>query len=380
MLRPHVPQLVDEVTATIREALPGTDAGGTEAFLRNIRWALEESSREFLDEIESGASSAGRGLHVQLGRYQMRAGRTLEETLAVYRLGARVAWQRIALTMSDAGVDVETLALLAESMFAYIDELSARSATGYAEAHAAAAAAAHERRQQLVRLLVSEPAAPRSRVQAAAQEIPWPLPRSLAALAMAEAQPPATGRWPTDALVGRVGEHVCVLMPDPDAPGRREELRRIIGEGKTAGMGPTVAWREAAHSFRRAVAVLGLAREGALPAAPIVVADDHLPALVLHNDSELAAELADKLLSPLSALSPSVRAKLTETMSAWLDQPGHYQQVAARLGVHPQTVRYRVSQLRELLGDALDRSDSRFELQLALRVHPTRTAGPASTP
>jgi DNA-binding PucR family transcriptional regulator len=40
---------------------------------------------------------------------------------------------------------------------------------------------------------------------------------------------------------------------------------------------------------------------------------------------------------------------------------------AAALGVHPQTVRYRVTRLRELFGSALDDPDARFELQLALR-------------
>jgi DNA-binding PucR family transcriptional regulator len=41
--------------------------------------------------------------------------------------------------------------------------------------------------------------------------------------------------------------------------------------------------------------------------------------------------------------------------------------VARRLGVHPQTVRYRLRQLEELFGDALNAPDARFELELALR-------------
>jgi DNA-binding PucR family transcriptional regulator len=40
---------------------------------------------------------------------------------------------------------------------------------------------------------------------------------------------------------------------------------------------------------------------------------------------------------------------------------------ARALGVHPQTVRYRVAQLRELLGRALDDPDQRLLLSLALR-------------
>ena len=43
--------------------------------------------------------------------------------------------------------------------------------------------------------------------------------------------------------------------------------------------------------------------------------------------------------------------------------------MAAALHVHPQTVRYRVARLRELLGDQLDDPDARFELEIALRTH-----------
>jgi DNA-binding PucR family transcriptional regulator len=36
--------------------------------------------------------------------------------------------------------------------------------------------------------------------------------------------------------------------------------------------------------------------------------------------------------------------------------------------VHPQTVRYRMARLRDLLGDCLDSPEGRFELELALRA------------
>ena len=52
----------------------------------------------------------------------------------------------------------------------------------------------------------------------------------------------------------------------------------------------------------------------------------------------------------------------------WLAEQGRLGQVAERLGVHPQTARYRLARLRELFGDALDDPDARFWLELALRV------------
>ena len=101
---------------------------------------------------------------------------------------------------------------------------------------------------------------------------------------------------------------------------------------------------------------------------PFARAEEHLPALVIAADPALAAELAEQRLAPLAALAEGPRARLTETLRAWLDRPGQVQAVAAELGVHPQTVRYRVRQLRELFGDRLEDPEARFELGLALRA------------
>ena len=56
------------------------------------------------------------------------------------------------------------------------------------------------------------------------------------------------------------------------------------------------------------------------------------------------------------------------TLREWLDNQGRVDDTARALGVHPQTVRYRLAQLRETFGAALDDADGRFELAIALRV------------
>ena len=99
-----------------------------------------------------------------------------------------------------------------------------------------------------------------------------------------------------------------------------------------------------------------------------MIAEEHLVTLLLAADPALAADLAASRLAPLDALGDGPRARLTETLRAWLDRPGQVQAVAAELDVHPQTVRYRLRQLRELFGTRLEDPDARFELSLALRV------------
>jgi DNA-binding PucR family transcriptional regulator len=96
--------------------------------------------------------------------------------------------------------------------------------------------------------------------------------------------------------------------------------------------------------------------------------------LLLAADPSLAAELAASALAPLQALSPGSRARLRDTLQAWLTEQGRLIQVAQRLGIHAQTARYRLGRLRELFGAALDDPDSRFWLELALRVTPEGAA------
>jgi DNA-binding PucR family transcriptional regulator len=100
----------------------------------------------------------------------------------------------------------------------------------------------------------------------------------------------------------------------------------------------------------------------------LIAARERAGDLLLRSDRRLATELADDRLAPLSGLSAGARERLTDTLEAWLAEQGRLGQVAARLGIHPQTVRYRVARLRELFGDALDDPDERFWLAVALRA------------
>ena len=105
-----------------------------------------------------------------------------------------------------------------------------------------------------------------------------------------------------------------------------------------------------------------------LDADGLAIAEDHLAALIVHGDGGLVAELARRRLAPLEQRPPSSRERLRITLAAWLDHQGSVPRVAEALHVHPQTVRYRLGQLRELFGDGLEDPQARFELGLALRA------------
>jgi DNA-binding PucR family transcriptional regulator len=183
----------------------------------------------------------------------------------------------------------------------------------------------------------------------------------------AESPLEVTRRLDVDALAGADGAGAWLVVPDPDGPGRRAALERALDDG-SAALGPTLAPSEAHRSLRWARLALGLAREGALPAAGLLRTSDHLSSMILLQDRELAQTLARDRLAPLDALPASERERLTGTLAAWLAHQRRTLQIAEQLHVHPQTVRYRMAKLRELLGDALDTPRGRFELSLALEI------------
>lgn len=364
VLRPVLGEAADEMIDAVR-TIPVYRRPLEGTFGHGLRAGVQEALHHFLAEIEASGAVPRSDVYRLLGRGEMRAGRTLESLLGAYRAGARVAWRRFAATGGAAGLPPDTLYLLAESIFAYIDVLSAESAEGYALEQSAIASEAELRRRRLVRTLVRDPPADHGAVLAAAAEADWPLPRRLAVAAVSGVEGNAAHWLPPGAIAERIGELACVVVPDPHAPGRRAELERTVRErGARAGLGPAVGWGEAAVSFSRARAALELAGD----AESLVAAEERVGELLLRSDVRLAGELAERTLAPLGGLSPGARGRMRETLQAWLAEQGRIGPTAVRLGVHTQTARYRLRRLRELFGAALDDPDERFWIELALRI------------
>jgi sugar diacid utilization regulator len=212
-------------------------------------------------------------------------------------------------------------------------------------------------------------------MEAAARDAGWRLPSSLAVVVWHDEPDGRAGaRLPIGSVSAALESDIqCALVPDADAPRRRADVARALGR-RRAAIGPVVPWREASRSADRALAALALARAGLLPDDRLAVADQQLPELIVHGDERLLAELAERMLAPLDGRTEKARARLLETLRAWLDHQGRVPEVAAALHVHPQTVRYRVAQLRDLFGDELDDPAARFELSLAVRARPSPSA------
>ena len=199
LIEPELEAVVGEILPAIAREVPEYARPLEGSFGRGVRTGVEEALRQFLALIRDPevGRGVGREVYVELGRGELRQGRTLDSLQAAYRVGARVAWRRISAAGRRADLSPEVLSLLAEAIFAYIDELSADSVEGYAEAQAEVEDLRRRRRRELASLLLREPPAGEADLQAAGRAAGWALPRVVAPLACAEAGPGARRAQPS---------------------------------------------------------------------------------------------------------------------------------------------------------------------------------------
>ena len=364
----HHPALVDEIIEAIRAEVPAYALPLEGAFGQAVRRGVAEALAQFDDMARHPGvgRESGRSVYVALGRGEVRAGRSLDALLAAYRVGARVAWRRLASAGLAAGLAPQTLVTLAEAIFAYIDELSAESAEGFAQEQAERAGEVDRRRAALLELLLRTPPAPAEALSESASALDWPIPDGLAIVVWpAEGGRRPLARLPVGSMAAPVDGLMCAVVADPGAPSRRAELERAL-KATFAGMGPSVPRAQAHRSYARARAALQLAAERSHQG--LLVADEHRMDLLWRADPSLIEEIRSDQLRPLESESELSRQRLSATLLSWLRHDGSVIAASEELAVHPQTIRYRMGRLRELFGDRLDDPDARLELEVALRA------------
>jgi PucR C-terminal helix-turn-helix domain len=368
-IEPELEQIAAETIEAIAAEVPEYARPLEGSFGRGVRTGVGEALRQFVALIRDpdAGRGVGREVYVGLGRGELRQGRTLDSLQAAYRVGARVAWRRFSVAGRAAGLDAATLSLLAEAIFVYIDELSADSVEGYAEARAELEDRRRRLREELAAMLVGDPPAGEQELRTAAGEAGWDLPKTAAAAACPERElGRLAARLPGDSLAAVIDGVGCAVLADPAGPGRRAEIERAAGDRQVV-LGPGGALARLGISWRLARAALAGARDGALPATGFVAVEDRLTEVLL-LDSAASWTIAERALAPLAGLTEKAEERMCRTALAYLRRRGNSVEMARELHVHPQTARYRIARLRELFGERLDDPDARLELELALRA------------
>lgn len=376
-LREQLPLVAGQALAAVTAEIPEYARTLSDAMARTIEPAIVAALGGFLRLLEADAGAgdeqtsmpAARQGAYDLGRGEARAGRSVDALLAAYRIGARVSWREMSATAVAQRVPAPVLARFAELVFAYIDELSGASLSGHADE---LAASGRVREQRLGRLGVAlANGAASAKLDELAEHAEWSPPETLTAVVLPEARvhdtiPHLDVRSlsvPGDAGEWGMPEATDVLLV-PDAVRTRAALLRTL-EGRGAVVGPPRVWRRVVESLELALRAQRLLS----PAdGEDVDSEQYRDLLVVGADPGALDDLRSAVLAPLAGLKPAAAQRLAETLQAWLLHLGRRGEVAEVLHVHPQTVRYRMDQIRALYGDRLDDPAVVQQLVIALAV------------
>lgn len=364
-IRPHLDEVADEIIAEIQHRVREYSRGDG-PYAAMLRVVVERALQHFIDRIGHGGGEDDADFFLAIGRGEAGEGRSLDPLHSAMRVGTLVAWRRLSENAYD--LPPRVIAALGEAVFLHQDDIAKAAAEGYSQARAAVAGEMQRRRRRLLDLLLSEPPAGQEAIADLAAAAHWQMPRTIAAVALdirhQDTRPPA---FPPDVLVDLSRTQPSMIIPDPDGPGRAQLIDRALAE--CAGViGPTVPVAEAARSMHLARQMLQLAQRGVIEAESMIRCVDHMSTLIMFQDENLLGSLAELRLAPLSHLRNSQQDRLAETLLAWLQSGRNANEVAMRLHVHPQTVRYRLRQLEELFGEQLLDPDLRFDLEIVLRA------------
>lgn len=300
------------------------------------------------------------------------AGITLEDMLEVFRVAQQVLWDELVRLVEDKELTEPRLSLeLSQIGVDVITQLSGGVAHAYLEGDRI-----WLQRQDAEQVLLDGMLGDQPRVEEAmraARALDLPVFEDWTASVYALASD--AGELSVDRLrhllaetrrtlglrgaVGILGDVVVLATVDGRSPPPPPD-------GATLGIGSTLS---GAPGLRRSVREAREAAEAArLRGLPMLDADSALlDRMFLGRLSP--QDVAAHVLAPIDALDEARRDVMFETLDAWLEHNGNATAAARALTLHPQSMRYRLRQLKELLGeDVLDEPEQRLRLAVARKA------------
>ncbi|MEY9844258.1 hypothetical protein ABH940_001325 [Streptacidiphilus sp. BW17] len=373
IMRPELPSLLKEMLEEIVGAIPEyadlLDGQGA----RVIRRGIEQNVVAFVEQVglppqrTTGTMPSRDEICRQFGRFEAYEGRNLDRLLEAYRIACQVALRRVRVVGRRYNLSAALLMTFADALFAYMGEIAELSREGYRQALVELGEEPDNRRRRLLRRILAGAPMSRATLKELAQQANWTLPEEVTMVALHPGSRPKRSE-----LDGEILADLADPEPHLLVPGHLDDMRRIslslVLTGCRAAVGLTTTLSEAPDSLRWARQALALSETGVLTDLPVVFCEDHLLQLWLLGDPPLLRQFGKRYLRPLESLTPTQRSRLSDTLRSWLSTRDTAPQMAEELGVHPQTIRYRLRVLERIFGPRLSDPDERFGIEVALRA------------
>ncbi len=321
---------------------------------------------------------------------RVRDGVPLDAFLHAFRVAHGVMWEAIADELSTTGAGEQLAFPLVSALIEYFDVASMQVAEAYASEQQRVHALADRARRDLVENLLLGRVEPIGRPYPAAPGLDPTGPIAVIVARLAGTRTPedalqhvadaiaASSRGHTGCAlaVARQAEVVALVAAGGSvADGlvrARESLRERRGVEMVAGMSSRVSgfagvrrgYLEAEHALQRAAItrpIVDVAEIGAF---------DYL---LMSADATTRAVIASRGAG-LASLPDGERGIVAETVTALVEEDLSISRAARRLGLHPNTVRYRIDRIIEITGRDPRRFQDALELACVLRVEDAAAA------
>jgi DNA-binding PucR family transcriptional regulator len=318
----------------------------------------------------------------------VRRGLGLEVLLRAYRAGqkelGRIALDRLRAVGSDAEHRVEAVGFFTDWLFAWVEALERQLTVVYMTEREQWVRGATAMRAAEVRALLD---GSRADLEGVSKRLVYELDRHHVAFLVwsdeadgdgghgqarfgemeERAAAVAEGLGAQGVLTISEGRHLACWagLRDPAVPAAARETLPEVADGLrvalgTPGHGVEGFCQSHAEALRaRQVAKLGRARSGWTPFDDVA-----LDALTTHDLDE-ARRFVRRELGPLASEDDAI-LRLRATLRVFLEEGSSFVRAARRLGVHENTVTYRVHRAEELLGHRA--AERQLELRVALRL------------
>jgi hypothetical protein len=226
-LRPHLQAAADEMAHEIREMVPEYARTLENSYGQKMSQAIAETISYFVDSlIRPDAGLDGLiEIYLGIGAHEAQHGRSLDGLQTAIRVSGQVACRRFIKDAYRLGWSRETLELLTESVFVYLERLARAASEGYADAREQLAGLRERNRGRLRDLLVADPPASREAIMELARTAGWDPPQTIGIVAL----PPRAeiAVLPPGILADWGGEAPFLVIPDPDGPGQERLVTAV---------------------------------------------------------------------------------------------------------------------------------------------------------